>query len=149
MSRREVQVVGPGNRPPLRDINGQVGLARRLVIDVGEADVVPDRRPVALRHAHVVLRLLAVDVDHRPFGERKTLLIEVVRIEVSDMIHRHVERRQPTDRLARHRAAEAVGDEVVGERIVPARRRAGEAEINHRGEEGIGRGARPPSGRVV
>ena len=123
LRRGQESVVGPRDRPALGH-----NLPCRLVIHIGKTDVVPDRCAVAGRRPDSPLLLGGVECR---------IGVEIVGVEVGDLIDMDVVRGEALDRLARHGAAEAVADEVVGERVLGAERGEHEAQIDHRGEEGI------------
>ena len=112
-------VVSAENRSPLwnecvwseESENASGVRATGLEIHIGVIDVVPHGRAIAVlrrrltnRLAHFGLTLSSVN--------RNEALVEIMRIQVSDLIHTHIIRRQPLNGLASHGTTKAVTDEM-------------------------------------
>ena len=161
----DVEVRGAGNGAALGEVC-------RLEVGVGEGHIPPDAGAVggfrqALKRPDGVEFLKAVVRDEveivggrgdsrqccdrepgRPRRDRTAhdeILVEIMRIQIGDMIHRDVPCGHAFDDFRRDRGAERVGDEVEG-KIRGARFRLEQAQPDKEGEERVP-GGFAPAGR--
>ena len=163
-------VVGTRNGTPFRYLVLDQGFVCGLVIDVGEADVVPDGG--AVRRAAVHGRGRPVRGPKRPLqwtavqrrsvdgrqealvsGKHDTVRIpvlsEVVRVEVRNLVDRHAVRAHPLDGLACRSAAKTVADKVILAPLCGPLRWIDESESNECRKQCVARRLGPAGCRLL